>query len=180
MKLLYRTAATCLLFLVACNGFAQDETIGQNVDDTWLHTQVKAALIGYGSANVNVEVDRGVVQLAGFVKSDTERQAAEQQIANIEGVKRISNQLIVSSGERTAGRIIDDGVLAGKIKFDLVNPGADNNFRVNVEVNNGNVLLSGFVPTEADRKHALDVVSKIKGVAKVYDGMDVKAAKGEQ
>ena len=45
---------------------------------------------------------------------------------------------------------------------------------VNVETDNGRVLLSGFVENDAQRKKALQVASTVDGVKEVKDGMTIK------
>ncbi len=162
----------CLLILSSATALA-DKSAGESVDDTWLHTKVKAKLVGFGTRKINLEVYQGVVLMAGFVRSNTEREAAEAQAASVKGVVRVSNQLVVQPQSRRAGQTLDDGVIAGKVKAELADDERTGAYDINVEVRNGEVLLSGFVHSGAERNAALNVAQNIEGVEKVINGMDV-------
>jgi len=72
------------------------------------------------------------------------------------------------------GKYVDDGVLTAKVKTALLREKGLKSMDVNVESYRGRVLLSGFVQTDAQRKQALLVASKVSGVREVKDGMTVK------
>lgn len=154
-------------------GCATNKTAGENVDDTWIHTKVKSELVGHGSSNINIEVHKGVVQLAGFVDSTHDRETAEKVAASVVGVQRVSNQLLVQSSARTTGRTLDDGIVAGKVKAGLTENRMTDSSRINVEVRHGVVLLSGFVDSDDERKTAIKVAAGVDGVIDVINGMDV-------
>ena len=148
-----------------------EKTAGDVVDDTWLHTKVKAAMVGHGSSGVNVEVYHGVVQLAGFLTGEGNKKKLVESAQGVKGVKKVSDQLYLVEGDRSAGRVIDDDTLTGKVKAALID---DDMGSINVEVNRGNVLLSGFVDNEAVRTKAVDLIKQLKGVESVINGMDIK------
>lgn len=80
---------------------AGDRTTGQYVDDKTLTAKVKAALAENKTAHslkIDVEVNRGVVSLGGHVDSEAERKAAENATAQVDGVKRVINNLEVRTG----------------------------------------------------------------------------------
>lgn len=161
-----------LIFLVAA-GCAGGKTAGESVDDTWIHTNVKSELVGHGTNNINVEVHRGIVQLAGFVDSTYQRETAGKIAASVKGVREVSNQLVVQTSARSTGRTLDDGVVAGKIKAGLAENAKTSGLRINVEVRHGVALLSGFVIDQEERRDALKVAAAVEGVIDVLDGMDV-------
>jgi hyperosmotically inducible protein len=71
---------------------------GTKLDDTVVTSRVKAALIDAAdvkSGQVNVETEGGIVQLAGFVKSQKMKDRAAEIAAAIDGVKRVDNVLVV-------------------------------------------------------------------------------------
>lgn len=77
---------------------AGDRTTGQYVDDKALTVSVKTALADDETAHslkIDVEVSRGVVSLGGHVDSEAEREAAENATAQVDGVKRVINNLEV-------------------------------------------------------------------------------------
>jgi hyperosmotically inducible protein len=77
---------------------AGDRTAGQYVDDKALTASVKAALAEDETAHslkIDVEVNNGAVSLGGHVDSEAERKAAENATAQVDGVKRVINNLEV-------------------------------------------------------------------------------------
>lgn len=156
---------------IATVGLA-DKTAGEHVDDTWIHTKVKSAMVGHGSSGVNVEVYDGVVQLAGFVTGEGNKENLVEAARGVKGVKLVSVKIQVVEGDRTAGRTLDDNTLTARVKTNLVDNGLSG---INVEVNRGNVLLSGFVKSEDNRKKAVDLTKGLSGVNSVIDGMDLRS-----
>ena len=89
-------AAVVLGLLVGCAG-AFTKT-GEALDDTAVTAKVKAAMVKdkeVSAGNVSVETVKGEVRLSGFVKSDAEKQRAGQIALQTEGVKSVSNGLVV-------------------------------------------------------------------------------------
>ena len=74
------------------------ETMGQNIDDTTITTTVKTKLAaekGITLTRVQVDTNRGVVQLTGVVDSASDRSKAEQIARGVGGVKSVVNNLQV-------------------------------------------------------------------------------------
>jgi len=161
--------ATCLLFF-ASSLFA-DKTAGTHVDDGVLHSKVKAELMSdnfFRGMGINIEVHKGVVQLAGFVEKQGKIDRAEEAVARVDGVVRLSNQLHLRSGTRTAGQAVDDTVIATRTKAAL---GSD--LSINVDVYNGEVLLSGFVDHEDEKTKAIEATKKVKHINKIITGIEI-------
>lgn len=71
---------------------------GEYIDDTVLSSSVKAALANDAlapAAEIDVEVNRGVVSLGGFVDSSAERTAAVAAAGAVKGVQKVINNLEV-------------------------------------------------------------------------------------
>lgn len=89
-------AVVVLGLLVGCAG-AFTKT-GQALDDTAITAKVKASMAKdpeVSATSVHVETVKGEVRLSGFVKSNAEKQRAEQIALQTEGVKVVSNALVV-------------------------------------------------------------------------------------
>jgi hyperosmotically inducible protein len=74
------------------------ETIGDSLDDAWIHTKIVAKLIGNADTperKINVDVVKNVVTLRGTVDTPEQKAEAERIAHNTEGVKSVSNQLKV-------------------------------------------------------------------------------------
>lgn len=167
--------ACAVLVLGGCATHSQ-KSAGEAVDDTVIASTVKSKLIGTKgiSANdINVEVYKGHVQLAGFVGSEQAKSLAVSVAKTVSGITGVSDGMIVFTESRSAGEVFDDGVLASKVKTAIAQVEVGKSLDVNVEVRKLNVLLSGFVPTNEARAKAVDAASSVAGVANVYNKIEL-------
>jgi osmotically-inducible protein OsmY len=154
-----------------------EKTAGEMVDDVGLAAQVKTNLIDskvVDANDVNVEVDKGVVQLSGFVKSEEQRREAANIANDIVGVKKVNNKLVVGSGKRSMGQTVEDQYIETKVNAALMAEKDTDAGDIDVEVRNGVVQLSGFVSSAAEKKRATEVAAGIEGVTKVDNALDLK------
>jgi hyperosmotically inducible protein len=88
--------AILLISVVGCAGSATRESTGEYIDDTWITTKVKAALVDDSvvkATEVNVETFKGVVQLSGFVSSKAAMDQAVRVAGDIDGVTAVENDM---------------------------------------------------------------------------------------
>lgn len=74
---------------------------GRAMDDTWITTKVKSALLAdrrTSGLDIQVDTDRGVVQLSGFAANEGEKQRAVELANTVEGVKDVKDDIRVSQG----------------------------------------------------------------------------------
>jgi len=74
------------------------ETIGDSLDDAWIHTKVRTKLVGEGEfpgSGINVDVANNVVTLRGTVATAEDRTKAEQIAKGTDGVKSVRNRLTI-------------------------------------------------------------------------------------
>ena len=74
------------------------ESIGNSLDDAWIHTKIRSKLLGEGEfpgGSLNVDVKNNVVTLRGTVATKADRTKAEQIARTTEGVKSVRNQLVI-------------------------------------------------------------------------------------
>lgn len=91
-------ALVTLLVAVGCAGNKTQESTGEYIDDAAISTKVKSKLLVDKDASgmdIKVETFKGIVQLSGFVDSETEKQRAGQIAAGIDGVKHVENRISV-------------------------------------------------------------------------------------
>jgi osmotically-inducible protein OsmY len=69
---------------------------------------------------------------------------------------------------------VADSVITTKVKTELLAEPALKSLDVHVETNNGTVMLSGFVPSQAEVDKAVDVARNVKGVSKVQSSLRIK------
>jgi hyperosmotically inducible periplasmic protein len=74
------------------------ETVGDTLDDAWIHTKIVAKLIANSKTperKINVDVVNNAVTLRGTVDSAEEKAEAERVAKATEGVQKVTNQLKV-------------------------------------------------------------------------------------
>src|SRR5687768_9959454 len=86
------------LFVTGCGSTADNRSTGQVIDDTAIHTKVKAALVNdpvVSGTAINVDVDKGVVTLQGAVNGEVEKRKAEDIVRGVNGVRGVQNNIVV-------------------------------------------------------------------------------------
>lgn len=87
------------VYLTGCAVARDQQTVGAYIDDTTITTQVRARFADDPVVSVmaiKVQTLNGVVQLSGFAKSEAERTRAQTIAANVNGVSRVANDIIVN------------------------------------------------------------------------------------
>lgn len=85
-----------LLFSLGCASTPTKEGSGEYVDDSVITTKVKAAIFNeptLKSAEINVETFKGVVQLSGFVNSQSDINKAVEVARGVNGVQSVKNDM---------------------------------------------------------------------------------------
>jgi hyperosmotically inducible protein len=76
------------------------ESVGQSVEDGWIHIKVRAALAAANDlrdSTINVDVDNSVVTLRGSVAGAAQKTKAADVAKKVEGVKSVTNKLEVKA-----------------------------------------------------------------------------------
>ena len=84
---------------------ANKETVGQSLEDAWIHTKLVAKLIGDSKTperNINVDVVDGAVTLRGSVDTAEAKAEAERVAKETDGVKKVTNQLKVAPAAKNS------------------------------------------------------------------------------
>ncbi len=78
---------------------SNNETVGSSIDDAWIHAKIVGKLAIDSKTperKINVDVKNNVVTLRGTVDSPEEKQEAERNARETDGVKQVINQLRVA------------------------------------------------------------------------------------
>lgn len=113
------------------------------------------------TSDIAVTVKDGVVTLAGFVKSYTDKYEAEAAAKRVSGVKGVANDLEVrlpSIDERPDPDIARDAVTALKSQLPISSE------HIKIVVKNGWVTLEGQAEWQYQKNTAESAVRRIKGV----------------
>jgi len=163
--------------LAACTATRTQKSAGEQIDDSVLTGKVKTALIAdpdTKARQIDVEVFRGIVQLNGFVDSPENKAAATRVASSIRGVKKVDNNLVVQESSRSAGEVIDDGVITAKVKTALIEDPMVKAHQVEVSTREGVVQLSGFVDNADAKRKAAELARNVSGVKDVRNDLTVK------
>jgi osmotically-inducible protein OsmY len=90
--------AIFLAVLAGCASSAKQEGTGEYFDDSVITTKVKAEIFNeptLKSTEINVETFKGVVQLGGFVGSQTDINKAVELARSVKGVASVKNDMRV-------------------------------------------------------------------------------------
>jgi len=171
-------AGTTMLGMAACSATRTQRTAGEQIDDATLLTSVKAALVQNPvteAGEINVDVNRGVVKLSGFVDTPKEKQKAADVARGVDGVQSVQNDIAVGDKSSTTGEVIDDSTLTAKVKAALIASSETKAHQINVETSGGVVQLSGFVDNASQKAAATSVAKSVTGVKDVKNELSVKS-----
>lgn len=169
--------ASAIVAGAGCASQNGNRSTGQALDDTGTTARVKAALIDNPTTkarDIHVDVNRGTVQLAGFVDSQAEKSEASRVAKSVNGVQSVQNDLKVQPANRTAGEVVDDAVITGKVKAALIGDSRTKAYQIDVNTKQGMVELGGFVDSAEAKAAAVEVTEKVNGVRSVRNSLDVK------
>ncbi len=116
--------------------------------------------------SVKVMVEHGWVTLEGEVGWQYQREAAEDSVRNLLGVKGVSNLVQIKA-------IVDTVHLKANIEQALIRNAQFDARQINVEAVNGKVILRGQVRSWAEKEEAEHVAWSAPGVTKVENAVTV-------
>jgi hyperosmotically inducible protein len=88
-----------------------------------------------------------------------------------------SNQASDAAPRTTVGTEIDDSVIVSKVRSALLSNEDVKSFDIKVTANKGIVMLSGFVDSQAQINHGINVASTVEGVKSIDNKLSIKEGK---
>ncbi|HEV7821619.1 MAG TPA: BON domain-containing protein [Burkholderiales bacterium] len=152
-------------------------TIGTGIDDSVVSARVKAALLAdptVKSYGFKVDTHRGEVQLSGFVADQAHVERAVEIARGVEGVRTVENRVSVKSADTTVGNKVDDGIVTTRVKAALLADASVKSLDIAVVTRKNEVQLSGFVDSQIQMDHAVEVAHAIEGVRTVSNQLSIK------
>lgn len=153
-------------YLILCLGIVLSSLmfVSCGPDDFQLKAEAEKVLLE-SAPRVHVSVLRGIVTLGGTVETEEIKTSVEEQIAAIDGVKSVTNEINVVPSKPIMSKVDEDIYKA----IDVMLKTADYK-NVTLEVKNEEVTLNGTVPTEKDVKKLSLIPQQIK-VAKLTNNV---------
>lgn len=166
----------CLLLTPATATLSQNAA--RELSDAEISASVKTGLIRNDETKamqIDVETERGIVQLSGFVDSEQMKEAAEATAREVPGVTEVRNALIVRAGDRSISTATDDTLIEARVKSELAtNAGLASATNVKVEVRDGVVQLSGFVASNDQKREAERITRRVAGVNEIRNDIAIE------
>ena len=128
------------------------------------------------ASEINVDTTNGVVTLTGNVDSPEARDQAIKLAKETSGVRDVKDMISVRSGSasgnapepnRTVGEHIDDAGITMRVKARLLDDPTVKGLKIDVDTRDGVVFLTGSVPSDAERKQAIEIARTTEGVKDV-------------
>jgi hyperosmotically inducible protein len=148
--------------------------------DTWLMMKVKTTLLFHRSVSgskTEVTVKDGIVTLQGEATSQAQKDLTKEYAKDIDGVKDVKNEMVVSSGPsketRAAGEKIDDSSITAQVKMTLLYHRSTSALNTSVTTRKGVVTLSGKAKNASEKDLATKFVNDVHGVKSVRNLMTV-------
>ena len=131
--------------------------------------------IGYGAVfdYLTVQVDDGVVKINGEVRLPIDKETALAAVNNTEGVKGVVDEIKVSPTSITDDRIRFAELRAIYGDSMLGSYGTDPKAPIRIIVDNGHVMLNGWVQSHMDRKIAGIRANQVFGAFSVKNNLTV-------
>jgi osmotically-inducible protein OsmY len=153
---------------------------GDVVDDATITTAVKSKLLWSKHTegmDTKVVTNNGKVELSGTVASQQAKQQAEKLAKNTDGVRSVSNRLVVSASsdngktyrkqDADKGTMISDSWITTKVKSTFMYSSNVASSDISVNTDKGIVTLAGKVDSGIEQALAIELAQNIRGVKSV-------------
>ncbi len=125
--------------------------------------------------------------LLGKVENSVDKKLAEELIANIDGVRSVDNKLTIIANNESDSSVSDDmestydegtseltdAKIATVIKTRLLMDTDISGFDIDVDVEDGNVTLTGEVDSDAERDLVIEIAKNASDVKDVEDNLRI-------
>ena len=188
--LLSMIVATSLTTAAYAGDMNTDNKWEKGAKDAWIDGKAEATLLFNGnldSFDINTDVKNGNVILTGKVENSVDKKLAEELIANIDGVKSVDNMLTIIANNENDSSVSDemestydkgtseltDAKIATVIKTRLLMDTDISGFDIDVDVEDGNVTLTGEVESDAERDLVIEIAKNASYVKDVEDNLRI-------
>lgn len=159
---------------------------GLAASDKWIELRLETAYLFNPHLNnltIDTDVQNGNVMLSGTVRSDIDRDLAEEIAKSLDGVKSVGNTLELREDPEqpaTADSDLDflqkvkDATTTAQVKTRLIGNGNISAGEINVDTKNSVVRLSGEVDSDTERQLAEFIARNTSGVHSVSNELEIR------
>jgi hyperosmotically inducible periplasmic protein len=149
--------------------------------DAWIAMKIRGELLVHANVSATatkVDVSNGVVLLTGTVDNSAQKDLTEAYVKGIEGVRSITNDLVVKDNSNeatsTTGEKMDDASITSQVKYELLTHSSTSAIKTKVTTTDGVVMISGDASSDAEKDLVSKFASSIRGVKSVDNEMVVR------
>jgi osmotically-inducible protein OsmY len=153
---------------------SQASCVRQTMTDATITAAVKSGLASDSATNasmISVDTSGGVVNLSGQVPTTAEKAEAERIARRTSGVRQVINNIAVEQSQPGAGETFSDATILTNIKSQLASAVITG---ANINVNNGEVTVSGTVENAQEKSRAEEIARQTAGVKLVKNQLVIK------
>jgi hyperosmotically inducible protein len=154
-----------------------DSALRTTLSDAWITAKAKTRLLTHHDLSlldIHVDTRDGVVTLFGIVDDATMKLACHKAIMELDGVRRVDDQLqVVPVRDVAQARELDEQVLAS-VEAKLAATDEIESGGISVAVQNGVVRLTGSVVDPESRLMARSIARSADGVRSVIDDLQIE------
>lgn len=163
----------------------EQNVVEKTIDEITTELEIQLALLDELKADglgIDTEISGDKVTLTGEVYDPATSVRAGEIVSQIPGVDSVVNEISVapapemgaseSSAEELQQKIVDES-LELTLRLRLYAAIGTDSQRIEVEVEDGAVILGGWVPSEEEKDEALAAVNEVAGDSAVLDGIQV-------
>lgn len=174
IKNCFKSLAISVIFsLFAVNAFAANYIDDATITATAISKLTAAKQLP--AADIKVSTYKGTILMSGFVDNRDQIRRAEQLVHKIDGVKQVSNSLLVKTvPDNKATQYAKDAALTTKIKTKLATTKGVSANEIGVNTYNAVVQLTGFVDSHSAIDKAVKIARDTDGVTKVVNSILLK------
>ncbi|MEP1444989.1 MAG: BON domain-containing protein [Paraglaciecola sp.] len=159
-----------------------ENTWKDGAKDAWIDGKAESTLLFNGNLNsfdINTDVKNGTVVLTGKVDNSVDKALAEELVASLEGVTDVDNKLSIVSNEDEKQddemmQTLKDSKVETVVKTRLLFESQVSGLDIEVEVNAGEVTLTGSVDSDSERDLAVAIAKNTDDVTSVIDKLELK------
>lgn len=149
--------------------------------DSWIALKIRGRLLvkaNVSATATKVDVVNGVVTLSGTADSSAQKELTTLYAKEIEGVKSVSNNMVVrepaDSPDRTMGEKVDDASITAQVKYELLTHRSTSALKTKVTTLEGVVNITGEANSDAEVSLVTKLAESVRGVKSVNNNMTVK------
>lgn len=156
-------------------GIENDLTISadKSVSDLELERLAQASLNDLGLSDIGVRVEAGTAFLMGHIQDIAIEERAADVVSRVPGIRNVLSEL-----EIAAGAPVDDIGLADDVAEALSEDPRIVFYDLDVQADEGHILLLGQVDTPAEVEFATQVAESVPGVRSVENRMSIAVPRG--